>query len=105
MLTAEGVGFIIVGQTDRFTDKTLIICFRQVSRYLAGTLTRLQLLGEELLSSAEGLGVLRFLLVSHEVKVRIALLLDSCTFKGTVYLADQQIGRTTIEYQMMNINQ
>ena len=89
MLTAEGVGFVKVGQTDSFTDETLLICFRQVGRNLAGTLTRLQPLGEELLSSAEGLTVLRVLLVLHEVQVRIALLLDSCTFQGTVYLADK----------------
>ena len=105
MLSAEGSGFVEVSRADGFANKALTISLGQVGRYLAGTLAGLQFLGKELLGRPERIAVFSILLVANEIEVGIALFLDRRTVEYAVELADEQIDRTTVEHQVVDIHQ
>ena len=105
LLAAEGCGLFVVGGADGLADESLVVGVGQVGRNLAGTLTSLQLLGKELLGSLEGLALLSLLLVAYEVEIGVGLFLNGLPFESSAYLTNQQVGRTAVEHQMMNVHQ
>ena len=83
----------------------MLVGLGQVGRNLTCSFAGLEFLSEELLGRLEGLAVFSFLLVADEVEVSIVLFLDSCSFECGAYLTNQQIGRTTVEHEVMNIHE
>ena len=103
LLTAEGGSLDIIGRADSLADKALLVSLGQVGRNLARAFTSLQFLGEELLGGLEGVSLLSLLLVADEIEIGIVLFLDGGTVERATYLTNQQIGRTTVEHEVMNI--
>ena len=65
----------------------------------------MQLFSKELLRGTERIAVLGFLLVGNKIEISIGLFLNRRTVENTVDLADEQVGRTTVEYQVVDIHQ
>ena len=103
LLTAEGGSLDIIGRADSLADKALLVSLGQVGRNLARAFTSLQFLGEELLGGLEGITLFCLLLVADEIEIGIVLFLDGGTVERAAYLTNQQIGRTTVEHKVMNI--
>ena len=102
---AEGCRFLEIGRTYCLTDKALFIRLGQVGRDLTTTLTGLQLLGKELLGSLKLVTLLSLLLVVDEVEIGVTFFLDGRTVEHIANLTNQQVGRTSVEQQVMNIHQ
>ena len=80
LLSAERSNVVKVGLADNFTDKTLLVSFRHVSRYLTGALTCLQTLCKELLGDTESIRFLCSLLVCNKIQIGVGLTLNGKTF-------------------------
>ena len=101
----EGCRFFEIRRTDSLADKALFIRFGQVGRNLTTTLTGLQLLGKELLGSFKVVTLLSLLLVADKVEIGVTLFLNRRSVEHTANLTNQQVGRTSVEQQVMNIHQ
>ena len=105
LTTAEGCGTFQIYRTYSLANETLLIGFGQVGRNLAGTLTGLQFLGKELLGCLEGLAFLGSLLIGNKVQVVIGLFLNRIALKESIDLTNEQVGRASVKYQVMDIQQ
>ena len=105
LLPAECRGLVEVGRAYRLADESLFVGLWQVGRYLAGTLAGGQFLGKELLRRLERLALLSLLLVGHEVQVGVCLRFGGLSFQLCAYLADEQVGRASVEHQVMDVHE
>ena len=101
----QGRGTITAYRTDGLAYVALFGSLRQVGRYLTRTLAGLQFLGKELLGGTEVLALFSLLLVCHEVQVGIALLLNAIAVEQGTKLTDEQVGRTAVEQQVVDIHE
>ena len=105
LLAAECAGLLEIGWADSFADKSLLFGLGQIGRNLAGSFAGLQLLGKELLCCLECIAILGFLLIGHEIEVGVVFFLYSGTIEHLAYLTDKQVGRTTVEDEVVYIHQ
>ena len=124
----EGSDSVAAYGTESLADKALSVGLGKVGGNLAGSFAGLQLLGKELLGSLEGFRFLGLLLVGDEVEVGVGFVLNGRTdsraflrsigaqalrgglayplpFERTVKLADEEVGGTAVEHQVVDVHQ
>ena len=105
VLPAESAGFVEVSLAHGLANESLLIAVLKVGGNLTGSLTGLQLLGEEPLGGGECLRLLSFLLVVHKVQISVFLFLNGLSFHHGAYLPDEEVGRASVEQQMVDVHQ
>ena len=105
LLSAETGHPVVIDSFDGLADVSLLVGFGQVGGYLAGSLAGLQFLSKELLCRLESLGLFGLLLVGHEVEVGVGFLLDGGAFEHLTELPDEEVGRTAVEDEMVDVHE
>ena len=105
VLATEVIDFGEVRHTHCLTDKSLTFCLRQVGRDFACPLAGLQFLCKELLCGLEGICRFSLFLFCHEVTLRVFFLLDGFPFQHVIELADEQVGRSAVEDEVVDVHE